>query len=111
MIAFIWAVFWAAAVMVPIRGHVSFDVVYDLVRPRTRRVFMIVSMVAILGAFLLLIGPMFDYLDFLQRKKSAVLRLPMHWIYGCYAIFVIGFTLQAAYRLLLLLSRRWEDAI
>lgn len=111
MIAFIWTVFWAAAVMVPIRGHVSFDIVYEAVRPRTRRTFQIISMVAIIVAFAMLVPPLFDYLDFLQRKKSAVLRLQMHWIYGCYALFVIGFLIQAAYRLALLLSRRWETAI
>lgn len=111
MIAFIWAVFWAAGLMVPIREHVSFDVVYDVVSDRVRRIFSIIAMVAVVAAFVLLIPYLYDYLDFLTRKKSPVLRLPMHWIYGCYALFVGGFAIQAAARLLRLLGSDWRRDI
>lgn len=111
MICFIWTVFWAAAFMVPIREHVSFDVVYEVVGPRTRRVFSIIAMVAVIVAFLMLIPPTLDYLDFLQRKKSPVLRIQMHWIYGCYILFVVGFMLQSCARLVRLLSAGWRGQI
>lgn len=111
MICFIWTVFWAAAFMVPIREHVSFDVVYEVVGPRTRRVFSIIAMLAVIIAFLMLIPPTLDYLDFLQRKKSPVLRIQMHWIYGCYILFVVGFMLQSCARLVRLLGANWRDQI
>ena len=76
MIAFIWTVFWAAAFMTPIQSHVSFDVVYDIVNPKTRRIFCIISMLALFISFVLLVPATWDYLQFLTRKKSSVLRLP-----------------------------------
>ncbi len=111
MIAFIWTVFWAAAFLVPIREHVSFEVVYDVVSERTRRIFAIFSMVMLIIAFLLLIPATWDYLDFLTRKKSPVLRLPMHLIYGCYMLFLVGFTIQAVARLAALFGSGWRDKL
>ncbi|WP_099823986.1 TRAP transporter small permease [Oceaniglobus indicus] len=99
LIAFVWSVFWATAFMVPLRAHVTFDVVHDAVSPRTRRVFDLVSMAALLGAFVLLIPYTWDYLDFLTRKKSPVMRLPMHWVFSCYILFVVAVAVQAAWRI------------
>lgn len=111
MIAFIWTVFWAAAFMVPIREHVSFDVVYEAVSEKVRRVFAIIAMLVLMAAFLLLIPATFDYLDFLTRKKSPVIRLPMHWIYGCYMLFLCGLVIQAFWRLAALCSPKWREQL
>ncbi|MDD7970265.1 TRAP transporter small permease [Roseinatronobacter alkalisoli] len=111
MIAFIWTVFWAAAFVVPIREHVSFDVVYDVVSPQTQRIFAVFSMVMVIIAFGILIPHTIEYLDFLTRRKSPVMRLPMHWIYGCYLLFIAGFALKAAARLVHLIGPDWRTHI
>lgn len=111
MIAFIWTVFWAAAFMVPIRDHVSFDVVYEVVSQRTRRVMSIIVMIMLVAAFVMLIPRTLDYLDFLLRKKSPVLRIQMTWVYGCYALFLIAFAIQAVWRLYYLFRSTWRDQI
>lgn len=111
MIAFIWTVFWAAAFMVPIKDHVSFDVVYDVVSQRTKRVFTIFSMILLFVAFVMLVPRTFDYLDFLLRKKSPVLRIQMTWVYGCYVLFLIAFAIQAAWRLYHLFRSTWRGQI
>ena len=84
MIAFVWTVFWAAAFIVNIREHVAFDVVYEILSPQAKRVAAIFSMIVLIATFLLLIPATWDYLEFLLRKRSPVLRIPMTWIYGCY---------------------------
>lgn len=111
MIAFIWTVFWAAAFMVPVRGHVTFDVVYDVVSPRLRRIFTLCTMALIVIAFTILIPYTLDYLQFLMRKKSSVLRFQMTWIYGCYLLFIVAFAIQAAWRIYRLLRPDWRDEI
>lgn len=111
MIAFIWTVFWAAAFMVPVREHVTFDVVYDVVSAETRRILTICTMILLVIAFVLLIPYTFDYLQFLTRKKSPVLRIQMHWIYGCYILFLTAFSLQAAWRLYCLFRPNWRDHV
>jgi len=111
MIAFVWTVFWGAAFMVNIREHVSFDVVYEGMTPRVKRIMSIFSMIVLIACFLLLIPATWDYLEFLLRKKSPVLRLPMTWIYGCYLLFVVNFTIQAAVRLWRLFTPDWGKQI
>jgi TRAP-type C4-dicarboxylate transport system permease small subunit len=111
MIAFVWTVFWAAAFMVNIREHVTFDVVYEAMPPQIKRVMAIFAMVMLIIAFVLLIPATWDYLQFLLRKRSPVLRLPMTWIYACYLLFVVNFTIQAAWRLWRLFSPGWAKQI
>lgn len=111
MIAFIWAVFWAAAFMVRIKEHVSFDVLYDVLSDNGRRAFAIFAMVVLLIAFGLLIPHTWDYLTFLTRKNSPVMRLPMEWIYGCYLVFLVSFSAQGLHRLFGLMGRNWRHHI
>lgn len=111
LIAFVWSVFWATAFMVPLRGHVTFDVVYDLVDDPTKRVFAIISMVVLLIAFVILIPYTWDYLDFLTRKKSPVLRIPMHLVFSCYLIFVVAVAIQAAWKVAQLLRPGWRSQL
>ena len=111
MICFIWTVFWAAAFMVPVREHVSFDVVYDVVAPQTRRAFCMVSFATIAVAFLWLVPYTWDYLSFLTRKKSPVLRVEMHWVYGCYILFIGAFAIQSIWRLVELFGSNWRAQI
>jgi TRAP-type C4-dicarboxylate transport system permease small subunit len=108
MVAFIWAVFWAAAFMVRIKEHVSFDVLYDFLPENGRRLSAIFAMVVLLLAFGLLIPHTVDYLAFLTRKNSPVLRLPMEWIYGCYLVFLVSFAGQGLHRLIGLMGRNWR---
>lgn len=111
MIAFVWTVFWAAAFMVQIREHVTFDVVYDVVSPRVRRWMLIFAMIMLVVAFVLLIPATWDYLDFLMRRRSPVMRLPMTWIYGCYIVFLVNFTIQALWRLWGLFGSDWRSEV
>ncbi|MEF2072654.1 TRAP transporter small permease [Consotaella aegiceratis] len=111
MIAFMWTVFWSAAFMVGIREHVSFDVVYDVVSPSTQRVLAIVAMIFLVVAFVMLIPATWDYLTFMMRKKSPVLRVRMHWVYGCYILFLVNFSIQALWRLWILFGPRWRTQV
>jgi TRAP-type C4-dicarboxylate transport system permease small subunit len=109
MIAFIWAVFWAAAFSVRIKEHVSFDVLYEVIPERGRRAFAVFGMLVLLVAFGLLIPSTVDYLAFLTRKNSPVMRLPMEWIYGCYLLFIVSLSIQGLHRLVGLIGPNWRD--
>lgn len=111
MIAFVWTVFWAAAFMVNLREHVAFDVVYEVMTPQVKRIMAIFSMIVLIGCFLLLIPATWDYLEFLLRKRSPVLRISMTWIYGGYLLFVVNFTIQAVLRLWRLFTPDWDKQI
>lgn len=108
MIAFLWTVFWSAAFMVRIKEHVCFDVVYDIVPASVQRSLAIFAMVLLAVAFIILMPSTVDYLQFLVRKKSPVLRIPMPYIYAGYLLFLFNFTLQALWRLRGLFGRNWH---
>jgi TRAP-type C4-dicarboxylate transport system permease small subunit len=108
MIAFLWTVFWSAGFMVRIKEHVSFDVVYDIVPAQMQRAMAIFAMVLLAVAFIILMPQTVDYLQFLTRKKSPVLRVPMHYIYAGYLLFLFNFTIQALWRLKGLFGRNWR---
>jgi TRAP-type C4-dicarboxylate transport system permease small subunit len=111
MIAYMWAVFWAAAFMVREREHVSFDIVYDFAYPPMRRKMAILSMVFLIVAFVILIPPTWDYLEFLTRRKTSVLRIPKVWVFGIFMAFLVAFAAQGGWRLRGLLGRRWDEYI
>jgi TRAP-type C4-dicarboxylate transport system permease small subunit len=97
--------------MVRERDHVSFDIVYDFVSPKTRRVMTIVSLALMVAAFILLLAPTWDYMEFLMRKKTSVLRIPKIYVFGVFMLFLVAFAAQGGWRLRGLLSRRWTSYI
>ncbi|MEM8587229.1 MAG: TRAP transporter small permease subunit [Pseudomonadota bacterium] len=111
MIAYMWTVFWAAAFMVKEQDHVSFDIVYDSVSAQTRRWLAAISLVFLIAAFVLLLAPTLDYLEFLTRRRTSVLRIPRVWVFAVFFVFLIAFAAQGGWRLRGLLSRRWPDYI
>lgn len=111
MIAYMWTVFWAAAFMVRERDHVSFDIVYDIAPPALRRLMAILGLTILVAAFLIVLAPTWDYLEFLTRRRTSVLRIPKVWVFGVYFAFLVAFAAQSGWRLRGLLGRRWPDYI
>lgn len=109
LIMSLWTVFWATAFMVPIRDHVSLDIVYLACPPPVQRVLAIAATAAVIGAFLCALPGIWDYVAFMGRKKSAVMRWPMHLVFGCYILFVLGYVAQSLWRLRGLISKAWRD--
>lgn len=108
MILFLWTVFWSAAFMVRIKEHVCFDVVYDVVSDNTRRIMSVFAMILLVVAFVMLMPRTVDYLEFLMRKKSPVLRIRMPYIYAGYLLFLFNLTVQAVWRLKGLIGSSWR---
>ena len=86
----LWLVFWGNAFVVKHEEHVTFDVLFQSVRPGTRRIF------ALIGAASIVIGlgfsfyPTWDFIDFLKIKKSAILKIPMRTVFSIYMFFLIS---------------------
>ncbi len=108
-IAAVWTVFWAGAFMVPIRQHVSIDIAYAACPPEVRRVLSIATLAIAAGVFLMSLPALYDYITFLQRRRSPVLGWPMMWVFGCYLLFVLGYVAQSLWQLRGLISRSWRE--
>lgn len=99
----LWVVFWGAAFVLTEKDHVRFDVLYDSVRSRTRRLFALVSAIAIGAGFLAALPATWSYIDFYQIKRSAVLGIRLDIVFSIYGVFAVVIVLRYLWRALLLL--------
>ncbi|MCU0818245.1 MAG: TRAP transporter small permease subunit [Beijerinckiaceae bacterium] len=98
----LWVVFWGGAFVLTEKDHVRFDVLYDSVRSRTRRMFAFISAVAIAAGFLAALPATWSYIDFYQIKRSAVLGIRLDVVFSIYGIFAAVIVLRYLWRAWLL---------
>lgn len=97
----VWLVFWGNAFVVRNQDHVTFDVLYVTVSPRIRRMFAIVTGLAIAVAVLISIAPTWDRFVILRLKRTATLGelfgdwIRMRDVYLIYILFL--FTISGRY--------------
>ena len=106
-IAYVWIVFFASAVIVDQRQHITFDMLYKSVTARRRRVFAIVSTAVILVMFAIGLPGTIDYIAFMSKKYSLMLHIRMDLLYSCFGLFVLGAIVASALRLRRLFGRDW----
>ena len=94
----LWVVFWGSAFLLDERDHVKFDVLYVASSVRVRRVFALVSAVAIVVGFAAALPANIDYISFYQIKRSATLRIRLDYVFSIYAIFAVAIIARYALR-------------
>ena len=87
-VLFIWLVFWTAALAVPLREHVSFDLLTDALPPRARRWIAIVTSLVVAMALLAALPKTIEYVAFLWRERTAALQWRLDFLYACFPLFV-----------------------
>ena len=100
----IWIVFWGNAFIVGNKDHVRFDLIYQASSSRIRRLFGLVSAIAISIAMAISIYPTWDYIDFMQIQKSASLQIPFRTIFSVYLVFLVAVALSYGWRSWLLMK-------
>jgi len=108
-IGYIWIVFWTCDILVHERQHIIFDVLYVKFPPRWRRVVGIINTATLGLIFLAALPTTLEYVHFLTRRKTMILKLPFDIVYSCFAIFMIAVVIGAALRLRRLLGRSWQQ--
>jgi len=101
----LWTVFWGSALCLRHKDHIAFDMIYNHVGARTRKVFGIVSSLAIIVAMLASLPATWDWVSFLTIKKSATLRIPLAYVFSLILLFMAGTIVIYALRL----RRIWRD--
>ncbi|MEW9807085.1 TRAP transporter small permease [Mesorhizobium marinum] len=105
----LWLVFWTSAFCLEDRDHVRFDMLYLMANRRLRRVFALVTAVAIAGGILAALPATLDYITFYKIKKSATLRIRLDIVFSVYAIFAVAVIVQYGLRAWNLLRGRDLD--
>ena len=91
----VWLVFWGNAFVVRQQDHVTFDILYNAVRPKVRRGFVVVFSVVIAVGLLASLEPTWSKFYVLRLKKTATLSslfgdwVRMRDVYLVYALFLL----------------------
>ena len=97
VILYVWIILWAAAVVVPEREHVVFDLVWNSVNRRTRQVMRIVGNLLVGGLALIAIPASWDYVHFMNREGTPVLGISFMWVFLPFVLLLIALVVRAVW--------------
>lgn len=110
-IAFIWLIFWVNALVIPIRRHVVFDIIYQSLGEQPRRIFSIVTSLVFASLFLVSIPATYEYFFFLGDQPTASLEVSFRFAFLTYFVFAIAFPVRLIAAVAGLLGKNWRDHI
>lgn len=87
IISWLWLVLWGAAFVVGERDEIRFDIIYGLARPLTRRVFAVITGIAVIVLYGVSLPAIYDYVAFMKVEKTAYLGIPLDLLYSIYVLF------------------------
>jgi TRAP-type C4-dicarboxylate transport system permease small subunit len=106
-LAYIWIVFWSAALLPGERQHITFDLLYKAAPLRLRQMLALFITLSIGAVFLAGLPGSFDFVSFL-RRSTLILHVPLSLAYSCFLVFMIAAIAGAAIRLRHLLGKNWR---
>ena len=95
----LWTGFWGSAFCLRDNDHIRFDMLYNAVSRRTRRVFAALSAAVIVVALVSAMPGTWSFVSFLTIKKSASMRIPMAYVFSIYLVFMVAAAFLYARRL------------
>ena len=97
VVMFIWAIFWTAAFVVPLREHVAFDLVFNALPPRGRRALQAFSCALVGTALVAALPGIVNFLQFLWRERTPALQWRLDYVYAIFAVFIAAAALRFLY--------------
>lgn len=110
-VLYLWAILWGAAVVCRDGEHVAFDLVYQGRRAPTRRVMTLLAAVLVGVLFASALPGVLDYIAFMRRESTAVLGLPMHWVFAPFALVLFAVCVRALLKVWQLLGSNWKHTL
>ena len=96
VILYVWIILWAAAVVVPEREHVAFDLVWNSVGVRWRKAMRITGNLLVGTLALCAIPATWDYVHFMNREGTPVLGISFMWVFFPFVLLLIALVVRAA---------------
>lgn len=97
VILYVWVILWAAAVVVPEREHVVFDLVWNSVPYRARQVMAITGNLLVGGLAAWGIPGCWDYVRFMAREGTPVLGLSFQWVFMPFVLLLAALAVRSAW--------------
>lgn len=96
VILYVWVILWSAALIVPEREHVAFDLVWNLAGARARKVMRVLGLLAVGGLAAWALPANVDFAHFMAREGSPVLGLPLVWLFVPFVLLLAALVVRAA---------------
>jgi TRAP-type C4-dicarboxylate transport system permease small subunit len=88
--AWLWTVLWGAAFILGESEEIRFDILYSNISERTRRIFTVISGLALLFFYVVSLPASYRYVSFMKVERSAYLQIPINWLYSVFIIFLVA---------------------
>ena len=88
LICFVWTALLGGLYAKRTGSHVAFTMLYDVAKPGTQRAMRIAGNLMLVSAFIIILGPSWNYIQCMAYKKSDALRIPMNWAYFPFVMFL-----------------------
>ena len=92
--AWLWTVLWGASFVLGEAEEIRFDIIYSIVSERVRRVFTVVTSIALVALYGISLPAAYSYVSFMKVERSAYLHVPIDWLYSVYIVFAVACILR-----------------
>lgn len=96
VLCWLWVVLWGAAFVITDDEEVRFDIIYGAVSIKTRRVFTVLTGIALITLYAISFPATWKYVSFMHREHSAYLRIPFNFLYSIYLAFAVAVIVRHA---------------
>jgi C4-dicarboxylate transporter DctQ subunit len=90
ILCWMWGILWGAAFVVAERDEVRFDIIYGAVSPGVRRVFTVITGLALIGLYGVSLPAAASFVAFMKVERSAYLHVPVVYLYSIYVVFAVA---------------------
>jgi len=94
VVLYVWVILWAAAVMVPAKEHVAFDLAYNAAGPRVRRGMRLVGAVMIGALAAYALPGSVDYVRFMAREGTPVLGVSFMVVFAPFVLLLVSLVVR-----------------
>ena len=110
LLFWLWTVFWVSAFLLRDRDHIKFDVFYLGAHPTVRRIFALISAVAMIVGFGVAFPASFDFISFMKIESSSSLHIRLDYVFSAYLLFAAAVIVRYAIRVINIARGRDVDA-
>ena len=90
ILAWLWVVLWGSAFVLSEKEEVRFDIIYSNVPTEVRRVFTVITGLALVFLYAVSLPAAYSYVAFMKVERSAYLGIPINYLYSIYVIFAVA---------------------
>jgi C4-dicarboxylate transporter DctQ subunit len=90
ILCWMWGILWGAAFVVAEKDEVRLDIVYGHVSAGVRRVFTVITGLALVALYGASLPAAWSFVSFMKVERSAYLHVPISTLYSIYIIFAVA---------------------